>query len=65
MKEGDPSEEIYIIMKGEFDIYTKRSLLDIDNIISTINKLKSKKFEESEEKEKIESIFNSNRFPSI
>lgn len=54
LKEGDNASSLFLIIKGEFDIFTRRSLIDLDNIITRENRSRCK-FKETQEQEKIDS----------
>lgn len=58
IKEGEKPRDIYLIMKGEFEIYTKKSLSDLDKIISKHRANKFTIYQDPKELEKIESICN-------
>jgi hypothetical protein len=61
IKEGEKPREIFLIMKGEIEIFTKRSLTELDILVSRQRGSKLNKLQEPKELEKIESKVNSNQ----
>jgi len=60
IKEGEKPKEIFLVMKGEIEIFTKRSLSELDTIVSRQRGSKFNKLQEPKELEKIESKVNNN-----